>query len=253
MALGTITANSIVATAVGTVSNLTTGSSGVRVSNTIASTDSGWQTSLAPWASADLTANTPYDFVARGRNADGVETIDCDPETAWTLSAPPTADNVTPDKPCATVNASIVWTAVGGFGAGTIEYYLYAWDQSPTNIWTGLEPLWLSGTLATSPTATGSWYLHVQGYNGDDIANGTHDYAVTAGVPVATDYDNDCDVDQADFNLFKACLSGSDIPYIGGCGSKNLDGDGDVDLSDFGLFQRCFSGENNPANPNCAN
>jgi len=87
----------------------------------------------------------------------------------------------------------------------------------------------------------------------NSIANGTHDYAVTAGVPVATDYDNDCDVDQADFNLFNACLSGSAIPYIGGCGSKNLDGDGDVDLSDFGIFQRCLNGQGNPADPTCGN
>jgi len=68
-----------------------------------------------------------------------------------------------------------------------------------------------------------------------------------------TDFDRDNDVDQHDFEVFQACVSGPAIPLSTGCESADLDHDGDVDQSDFGIFQRCYSGADNPADPNCAN
>lgn len=251
---GTVTPSSIVVTPVGTFSNLTVGSSGVRSANSTAGTNSGWQTSLASWTSSGLDANTPYAFAARARNAAGVETGDSAVETKWTLSVPPIAGSVTADRLCLPVDENVIWTAVGGFGAGTVEYYRYAWDQSPTHAWTGSEAEWSEWENVTTPTAPGKWYLHVRGYNGEGVANGTYDYAVTAGgAPIAADFDADCDVDEADFTLFSSCLSGPAVPYADNCGSRDLDGDNDVDQSDFGIFQRCYSGENNPADPDCAN
>jgi len=67
------------------------------------------------------------------------------------------------------------------------------------------------------------------------------------------DYDRDCDVDQADYQLFEACASGPGIPHDLDCDDRDFDTDGDVDQSDFAVFQRCLSGEDNPADPNCAN
>ncbi len=249
--LGTVTATSINVSPAGPLSNLALGNSGVRVSNTTAGTNSGWQTSLGAWTSSGLTANTQYSFVARARNGDAVETDDSAPAAQWTLSVPPTSGSVAPDKSTPCVDEVIVWTAVNGFGAGQVAYYRYAWDQEPTHTWTGSETQWSGDTITTTPTAPGAWYLHVQGYSSANVANGTYDYGVTT-VAAAADFDGDCDVDQNDYDLFKACASGPGISYDEGCGTRDLDADGDVDQSDFGAFQRCYSGENVPPDPNCS-
>ena len=57
-----------------------------------------------------------------------------------------------------------------------------------------------------------------------------------------SDWDHDGDVDQSDFGLFQACISGPAVPLQPGCEAQDLDGDDDVDLTDFGLFQRCLTG-----------
>lgn len=70
-------------------------------------------------------------------------------------------------------------------------------------------------------------------------------------VALDPDIDDDCDVDQADYQLFEACASGPAILYAAGCGDRDFDGDNDVDQSDFGIFQRCFSGQDAVADPSC--
>lgn len=70
--------------------------------------------------------------------------------------------------------------------------------------------------------------------------------------PVPGDFDNDCDVDLADFGHFKSCALGPAVAQPDpACADALLDPDGDVDLDDFGIFQRCYSGESTPADPNC--
>ena len=173
-------------------------------------------------------------------------------QTAYALSVPPGAGTITPSNSSPALNENVVWTAVGGFGPGTLQYYRYAWDQSAAHTWTGSETQWTAGTLATSPTAPGPWYLHVRSYNGDHVPNGAYDYAVTvAGATIPPDLDHDGDVDQADFDLFIPCLTGAVVPPGSGCDSKDFDLDADVDQSDFGVFQRCYSGENTPVDPTC--
>jgi hypothetical protein len=81
------------------------------------------------------------------------------------------------------VGSNITWTSAGVFGPGQVQYYRYAWDQSPTHTFADTETQWSAGPLATTPTAAGTWYLHVKGYNGVDVGNGTYDYAVTATQP----------------------------------------------------------------------
>lgn len=69
----------------------------------------------------------------------------------------------------------------------------------------------------------------------------------------AADFDRDGDVDQVDFGVFQACLSGSGFPQTNpACIEARLDGDEDVDQDDFGLFQGCMSGAHVPADPKCA-
>ena len=40
----------------------------------------------------------------------------------------------------------------------------------------------MSGTITTVPASAGAWYLHVKGYNGAAVGNGTFDYSVTTPV-----------------------------------------------------------------------
>lgn len=135
-----------------------------------------------------LSANTQYYYKFYAENysyySAGVTA------NAWTLSVAPAAGSVTPDNASPCADSAVTWTAVGGFGAGKIQKYKYAWDQSATHTWTESEADWSSGTLQTTPTAAGTWYLHVKGYNGASpaVANGTYDYSVTANaLPTAPD------------------------------------------------------------------
>ena len=80
------------------------------------------------------------------------------------------------------------------------------------------------------------------------------------------DFDQDGDVDQADVQIFAACLTGPAISYDPhhlpqGCAltpdgnghiAADFNQDGAVDMHDFGVFQRCYSGANKPADPDCA-
>ncbi len=58
----------------------------------------------------------------------------------------------------------------------------------------------------------------------------------------AADLDDDCDVDQADLDIFLACFTGPGGAPGGNCppgADADFDNDGDVDQVDFGLAQRC--------------
>ena len=127
-----------------------------------------------------LTANTEYVFKAKAVNGEGIETAYSGTASLWTLSVPPSEGSVTADvtNPCS--GETVNWTAVGGFGAGKVQYYAYAWNQNPTYTFTGSEPLWSADTLATPVEAPGTWYLHVVGMNAADQPNGGYSYAVEA-------------------------------------------------------------------------
>ena len=264
VSFGTITPTTIAASPAGTLPNLAAGSSGVRTSNATTGTNSGWQTSQAAWTSTALVPNTAYGFLARARNGDAVETADTATAVAWTLSSAPTAASISADRPSPCISQTIAWTAAG-FGPGAVQYYRYAWDQDPNHIWADGEAQWSSGAIATIANAGGTWYLHVRGYNGADVPNGTCDYAVTVSQRVAADFTADCVVDLGDFAIFEGCVTGPNMPYatampgtcslqadIHGFIAADFDRDGDVDQGDFGAFQRCLSSDGSPSDPNCA-
>lgn len=136
-----------------------------------------------------LTANTSYTRYACAYNANG-ETMRTLLPVAVTLSVPPTTSTITCDKPVNTpqTTQAFTFTAVGGFGAGTISSYKYAWDQSTTHTWTGSESTWNTGTNVCNANINGNWYLHVKGYNSASVANGTLDlgpYVFSGGAPNA--------------------------------------------------------------------
>jgi GH25 family lysozyme M1 (1,4-beta-N-acetylmuramidase) len=147
---------------------------------------SAWGTGTS-LSDTGLVANTAYTYtVAAQDNNTGTRgswhntTGQQGSTTGWTLSVAPGAASLTASQTNLTAGQSVTWTAVKGFGAGLIQYYRYAWDTQPAHTWTDTEPQWLAGTLATTPTSSGAWYLHLKGYNGADAGNGTFDYAVTA-------------------------------------------------------------------------
>lgn len=123
-----------------------------------------------------MVANTSYTRYACAYNAVGESTRTTLPITV-TLSVPPTTSTVTCDKPVSTPQTTPIFTftAVGGFGAGTVSSYKYVWDQSATHTWTGSEATWNTGTLVCTATVNGNWYLHVRGYNSAGAANGSLD------------------------------------------------------------------------------
>lgn len=57
------------------------------------------------------------------------------------------------------------------------------------------------------------------------------------------DNNSDCEVDAADYMLWRACFSGPNVTASPpNCSSSDLDHDGDVDLFDFLLLQESFTG-----------
>lgn len=85
--------------------------------------------------------------------------------------------------------------------------------------------------------------------------NGTVTVSISlavSGLVIPGDFDNDKDVDQADFGRFQACLSGSGFDQPDPlCSPARLDVDNDVDQSDFAIFFRCISGSGVQGDPDC--
>jgi len=163
-----VTKNSITVSASGTISNLTSGSSGLYFSESVTSSDSGWLQSNS-WQKTSLSPNTQYSFSVKARNGDGDETSVVGPVTKYTLAADPDVSaNV--DEDSWTNSAMLTFTNNAGFGAGGVEYYRYVFDQNPTHTWTDTETQWNSGTKQLTMTNEGSWYLHIKAYNAEDIA-----------------------------------------------------------------------------------
>lgn len=70
------------------------------------------------------------------------------------------------------------------------------------------------------------------------------------------DTDRDLDVDQQDFGVFQACVTGQGATTLDPnceCLDRDNDGagDGDVDQDDWGTFEACASGPDVPADPTC--
>ncbi|MGB4256174.1 MAG: immunoglobulin domain-containing protein [Phycisphaerae bacterium] len=216
------------------------------------------------WQETGLSPNTQYTRRVHAYNDCG-ESGASGAQSAWTLSAPPTSQTVQPNKSSVCRNGVVTWTAIGGFGSGTVQYYRYVWDRNPGHTWTGSEAVWSSGSLKTLGTSEGNWYLHVRGYNALNVANGTYDVKITVTTGSPADLDGDCDVDGADLNAFLACKTGDALMYDpqalpegcaplfrpGGELFVDFDKDGDVDQVDFGVFQTCLSGSGTIADPTC--
>jgi hypothetical protein len=76
---------------------------------------------------------------------------------------------------------------------------------------------------------------------------GAYEYYLT----IASDFDDDGDVDGEDVEMFVQCAGGHSVPLAPECSHVDIDGDGDGDQSDYGILQRCMSGDGNPIDPTC--
>ena len=67
--------------------------------------------------------------------------------------------------------------------------------------------------------------------------------ATASAVPLSpADFDQDGDVDQADFGHLQACFSGTGSAYGAGCQDADLITDGAVDGADLAWFVSCMGG-----------
>ena len=124
---------------------------------------------------ANLAPNTTYNRTVKAYA--GILESAGTAGSGTTLSVPPSTSTVTCDK---NVNVTYIddkftFTAVGGFGTGKVDHYQVAWTKQATHTWTGSEANWSSGTSVQTATSSGSWYLHLKGYNSAGVANGTAD------------------------------------------------------------------------------
>jgi len=174
----------------------------------------GWLTrSATSWAETGLAANTQYTRKIQAWNG-SLNSPASSTVSKYTLSVAPTSGSVTADNTSPCLGTPVTWTAVGGFGAGKVQHYRYAWDQTATHSWTDTETQWSGGTLQTTPTAGGTWYLHVKGYNGDNAGNGTHDYSV-AVTPAPTAGNNGPICAGSQLNLTASTISGAAYAWTG--------------------------------------
>lgn len=162
--------------------NSTSGFTGCTFDNITGSgaggTDSGNQTGTYTYTDTGLNANTQYGYKVRYINGDGTATAyNTTEKTKYTLSVAPTTSTVTCDKSVTTWynTSTFTFSAVGGFGAGTVQYYSRYWDQSATHTWVGTESAWTTGTRPETAAEANNNYFHVKGFNAEDVANGTLD------------------------------------------------------------------------------
>ncbi len=126
-----------------------------------------------------------------------------------------------------------------GRQVGTVRVFLGIGDKGVAD--NGTVPSFYIGMIAEGTTPESP---AVSGGN----------YGATSSIPEAVitvlsgpvgDYDDDSDVDLADFAVFGSCFNGPNrLPAQPGCAGVDADGDSDVDLTDFAQFQACFNGPN---------
>lgn len=120
------------------------------------------------YVDTNVLPNTHYWYAVSAYDTSGNKSATTSTVNVWTLSPKPTSANITCDKQAGIWHPAgpFTFTAVGGFGPGTVGYYRYVFDTSPTHTWTGTESTWVVGTKACPATTSAlPYYLHIKGYN----------------------------------------------------------------------------------------
>lgn len=133
---------------------------------------------VASYSDVSLAGNTRYTYQVQAydiwNNKSGLSTS----ISVRTLSVPPSYSTITCSKQPGVWHTEnpFVFTAVGGFGQGTVAYYAYAWDTSPAHVWTGNESTWSTSTLTRyAVSGPNPYYLHVRGFNSDGVPGASAD------------------------------------------------------------------------------
>ncbi|MBI5869454.1 MAG: right-handed parallel beta-helix repeat-containing protein [Actinobacteria bacterium] len=147
--------------------------------------------SMAEYMGTDMASIDEYGLAANTRYTRHVHAFNESAESDASASASVYTLAVAPNVGANKVQsgwyntADVTFINAAAFGYGSVEYYRYSWDQSPTHTFTDNESRWNSGNLTTTATAAGAWYLHVRSYNGDGIGSGTRDLGPYNYDPVA--------------------------------------------------------------------
>jgi hypothetical protein len=132
------------------------------------------------------------------------------------------------------------------FRGTLIRYRTDAYPTSPTDGLLVIDKPGGPGTLdsyAHSNLIPGTSYYY-SAFAYDSVPQYAGPAQVAAVALSVADLDLDNDVDQTDFGLLQACLSGTGVLAPGGCESADLTGDLAVDDQDAQLFMTCVAGAN---------
>lgn len=155
------------------------------------------------------------------------------------------------------LNQTVNWRANASFGVaavgeGTLSYQ---WQKGMTDLVNGLHYSGATTATLTILSATdqeAGEYRCVVGNAYGSVTSNTATLTVLPQPAAPGDMDRDDDVDQEDFGLLQACVSGPSVPQSDpACADARLDNDSDVDQADIALFFGCLSGPEVPADWDC--
>jgi hypothetical protein len=218
VSFGMVTNNSIMLNASGTLTNLTTGTSGLYFNSTTAGGNGGlnvWQQTTTDTATG-LSPNTSYSFQVKARNQNSVETVYSAAAAKVTLASVPSAPTLS-GATRTTLNLDV---NANGNPAAT-EFAVMCTGSTPTDLnWNGK---YVSAAGGTSATAV--WRTEAQ-------------WAVTtvAGLQSCTTYTFAAKARNSDLaeTAFSPGASSATAGHLG-----DMDGDGNVDGADIQAFVTC--------------
>jgi len=141
--------------------------------------------------------------------------------------------------------------------------------RAPLNYAVGISGSWVSASMLHGTTQSSDEVT--LSFDSANLSIGTHQAVISifdaaasnspqvlmvslkvTPPPVPPDFDEDGDVDLADFGMLQVCFSGPGTPQNDpACAHARLDGDSDVDQDDLALFMDCFEGADIPSDPDC--
>ncbi len=133
--------------------------------NTVASVTSVNASSITE---TGLSANTQYTRHIHAYNGAGDSSASTS-VSKYTLAADP-AVAASVDTSNWYKDSSMDFTTTVGFGAGGISHYRYIFSRTTAAAVSSVDSLWNSGALTLPINTTGTYYLHIKGYNSDNVA-----------------------------------------------------------------------------------
>ena len=153
-------------------------------------------------------------------------------------------------------NRGVLWTAARDFKLGAVgnsDPFAATRHEVSGEIRPG-STFTFSFTMTapeTDGTYTTDWRMIREGVT---WFGPTHSEQVQVGPPlIPGDFDDDGDVDQADFGFIQTCVTGpGQGPPAPGCEPAQFDADSDIDQNDVAIFLGCRTAEGVPADTSCA-